>query len=676
MARRVPKRRNLVPVVELLGFPEQEQALLSQNLTLLGVEAFWLGRDPRGMRADLRIVRAGTSALRETISLKSIPVAVVADFLHGSKGIVPPEVQDQVVWLGGWTADSFALSRRLASVAFQLLDPSTSITGPSPSVFLSSRKGKILRIGSAAAARMGEKATYLKGKNWISWLEKPRRTILLQRMKKPIPKWGFGLSDCLVRLHLNRWAFWSLWITSDPKGIQVSLHDDTERKELGDQLEYALTHDPLTGFLNRWELRRRMERHTRVGHGILLVMDLDDFKIFNDTRGHDEGDAMLCRVARRLRDHFGVEASLSRLGGDEFAVFLRGANFMQSVHRAKKLVALMARRRSMSGSSAEPSISVSLVKVQKGDPPSHVFRAADAALRKAKVKGKSRLEIVGGRTPAVPEGKGSWTLEVSQAMQAGEFEMWLQPVRELNHGRVLFHEALFRLWTPVGLCMPDVILPAIDRLGMRIHLASLVMHRCLGMLKNDPKLVISANIGREFLSDADLANDLIGSFQRSRVKPERMILEISEEAGLAELRAGKAMATRLCKKGFRFALDDYGRGSASLMEVIELPVYLVKLDPILWKKAIRVKQARWVLDKIVMLFKSLGVHVMAEGIGRRSDLKDVRELGLEMGQGFALGRPLSPSQTHSLNPRGRLAGSLMPASSNPGTPREASPRSV
>ena len=674
--RRFPKGGISVPVVELLGFPEQEQASLSQNLTLLGVEAFWLGRDPRGVRADLRIVRAGTSALKEIISLKPIPVAVVADFLHGGKGIIPPEVRDQVVWVGGWTADSFALARRLASVAFQLLGASTSRTGPSPSVFLSSRKGKILRIGSAAAARMGEKASYLQGKNWISWLEKPRRTILIQWMKRPIPKWGFGLSDCLVRLHRNRWAFWSLWITSDPRGIQVSLHDDTERKELGDQLEYALTHDPLTGFLNRWELRRRMERYTRVGHGILLVMDLDDFKIFNDTRGHDDGDAMLCRVARRLRDHFGLEASLARLGGDEFAVFLRGANFMQSVHRAKKLVALMARRRSMSGASAEPSISISLVKVQKGDPPTHVFRAADSALRRAKIKGKSRLEIVGGRVPAVPEGKGSWTLEVSQAMQAGEFELWLQPIRELSHGRVLFHEALFRLWTPAGLCMPDVILPAIDRLGMRIHLASMVMHRCLGMLKNDPKLILSANIGREILSDADLANDLIGSFQRSRVKPERMILEISEDAGLAELRAGKAMAKRICKKGFRFALDDYGRGSASLMEVIELPVYLVKLDAVLWRKAVKVKQARWVFDKIVMLFKSLGIHVMAEGIGRRSDLKHVRELGLNMGQGFALGRPLSSSKTHSLNPRGRLAGSLMPASSNPGTPREDSPRSV
>jgi EAL domain-containing protein (putative c-di-GMP-specific phosphodiesterase class I) len=136
------------------------------------------------------------------------------------------------------------------------------------------------------------------------------------------------------------------------------------------------------------------------------------------------------------------------------------------------------------------------------------------------------------------------------------------------------------------------------------------------------------------------------------------------------------MAKRICKKGFRFAMDDYGRGSASLMEVIELPVYLVKLDAVLWRKAVQVKQARWVFDKIVMLFKSLGIHVMAEGIGRRSDLKHVRELGLNMGQGFALGRPLSSSKTHSLNPRGRLAGSLMPASSNPGTPREDSPRSV
>lgn len=663
---RALKVNHRVPVVELLGFPEQEQASLAEQLHTLRVQAFWLGRDPHGTRPDLRIVRAGTSALREMISSKPIPVAVVADFLHNERGIIPPEIRKQVIWVGGWTADYFALARRLASVAFHILQKDPPNIGPSPSLFYSTKKGKILQIDHASAARMGETTSYLTGKNWFSWLEMPRRKILKYWMDRPIPRQGLGLSDCLVRLHGKRWAFWSLWISPTPQGIQVSLRDDTERKELGDQLEYALTHDPLTGFLNRWELRRQMERYSRLGQGVLLVMDLDDFKIFNDTRGHDEGDAMLCRVARRLRDHFGMEASLARLGGDEFAIFLKGGNFRQSILRATKLVATMARRRSLSGSSAEPSISVALVKVLRGDPPSHVFRAADAALRKAKTRGKSRLEVVKGMMSNIPEGKGSWTLEVSQAMQAGEFEMWLQPVRELDQGRILFHEALFRLWTPTGLAMPDVTLPAIERLGMRIHLASLVMHRCLGMLKNDPQLVLSANIGRELLSDANLASDLVGSFQRARVSPERMILEISEEAGLGEMRAGKVLADRLKKKGFRFALDDYGRGTASLMEVIELPVYTVKLDPILWRKAIREPRSRWVLGKMLALFKSLQIQVIAEGIARRSDLKSIRSLGIKVGQGFALGRPVNPAKIMAINPRGRVAGLSVPPTSNPG----------
>jgi diguanylate cyclase (GGDEF)-like protein len=572
-----------------------------------------------------------------------------------------------VIWVGGWTADFFALARRLASVAFRLRKRKPLLTGPSPSIFTSTKQGKILQIDQESAARMGETAEYLQNRNWFMWLEKPKRRIVQRWMQHPIPRGGLGLSDCLVRLHGNRWAFWSLWITPIPRGIQISLHDDTERKELGDQLEYALTHDPLTGFLNRWELRRRMERYSRNGQGVLLVMDLDDFKIFNDTRGHDEGDAMLCRVARRLRDHFGVDASLARLGGDEFAIFLPGGNFRKTILRAKKLVAMMARRRSLSGSSAEPSISVALVKVMKGDPPSHVFRAADAALRKAKIKGKSRLEVVRVMMSGVPEGKGSWTLEVSQAMQAGEFEMWLQPVRELNQGRVLFHEALFRLWTPTGLAMPDVVLPAIERLGMRLHLASLVMHRCLEMLKNDRHLVISANIGRELLSDANLASDLVGSFRRAKVHPERLILEISEEAGLEELRAGKGLATRLNEKGFRFAMDDYGRGTASLLEVIELPVFSVKLDPVLWKKAAREPRASWILGKMLSLFKNLKIQVIAEGIAKRSDLKNVRSLGIKAGQGFALGRPIYPEKTMAINPRGRAAGLSLPPSSNLGS---------
>lgn len=117
------------PVVELLGFPEQEQGSLSLHLSKLGIEAFWLGRDPRGIRPNLRIIRAGTSALREIISSKPVPVAVVADFLHDERGVIPPEIQQQVIWVGGWTADSFALARRLASVAFRLRKKETATHG-------------------------------------------------------------------------------------------------------------------------------------------------------------------------------------------------------------------------------------------------------------------------------------------------------------------------------------------------------------------------------------------------------------------------------------------------------------------------------------------------------------------------------------------------------------------
>jgi EAL domain-containing protein (putative c-di-GMP-specific phosphodiesterase class I) len=240
----------------------------------------------------------------------------------------------------------------------------------------------------------------------------------------------------------------------------------------------------------------------------------------------------------------------------------------------------------------------------------------------------------------------------------------------------MFHEALFRLWTPSGLAMPESTLPAVERLGMRIHLASLVMHRCLELLKKDPKMTLSANIGREVLCDADLAHDLVSSIRRAKIQPSRLILEVSEEAGLSELRAGKFLAAKLHRSGFCFALDDYGRGSASMVEVIELPIGQVKLDPSIWRNCKRDPRARWILEKMLRLFKDLKIQVIAEGVAQRSELTLIRSLGIGYAQGFELGKPRAPKNAMTINPRGRLAHLSLPRSSDEGTVEKLRARSV
>ena len=664
------------PVVELVSFAEEELDSLSAHLEKLGVEPFWSGKAPRAEAADLRVVRMGTGSVHEKLKKKNVPLAFVTDFRQGLDEVLEQIPGNEIVWVGAWTADTFALARRIASVAHRLLEIKPPPMGPKPALFFCDTRGIIRQISQSAAARLGGLPSLFTGKIWVPWLEKGKRQLMESWMKSKLFAYGQGVSDCLVHLPNHRWTFWDIWIQPVAGGFSVHVADESERKELGDQLEYALTHDPLTGFINRWELRRQMERHSRVGGGILLVADLDDFKIFNDTRGHDEGDEMLCRVARRLRDHFGPTANLSRLGGDEYAIFLKDWTLGKASKKARSLVSSMARRRMLSGSAAEPSISVALVRSVQGDPPAQVFRAADAGLKRAKVRGKSRLEVVKEMRVNPPSVRSSWTLEVSQALQAGEFELWLQPIRELKQGKIMFHEALFRLWTPSGLAMPESTLPAVERLGMRIHLASLVMHRCLELLKKDPKLTLSANIGREVLSDADLAHDLVSSIRRAKIQPSRLILEVSEEAGLSELRAGKFLAAKLHRSGFCFALDDYGRGSASMVEVIELPIGQVKLDPSIWRNCKRDPRARWILEKMLRLFKDLKIQVIAEGVAQRSELTLIRSLGIGYAQGFELGKPQAPKAAMTINPRGRLAHLSLPRSSDEGTVEKLRARSV
>jgi diguanylate cyclase (GGDEF)-like protein len=662
-------------VVELVAFAEEELDTLSDHLEQLGVTPFWSGKDPHSSKADLRVVRWGIGSLSDKKIKKELPTLVVADPQQGFHPSLWQSWGKSVVWLAGWTADTFALARRLASVAHRLLEKSSPPMGPKPAVLECGLDGKVRQISLASAARLGGVPADFMKKNWVSWLAKEKRQLITFWMRKGVSRHGQGISDCLVRLPNRRWTFWDIWICPRGKELTVYLTDESERKELGDQLEYALTHDFLTGFINRWELRRRMERHSQTGDGILLVMDLDDFKIFNDTRGHDEGDEMLRRVARHLRDHFGPEAALSRLGGDEFAIFLKGWGMKKAADSAHSLVSSMARRRAMSGSAKEPSISLALAQATRGDPPAQVFRAADVGLRRAKVRGKSRCEVVKEMRVNPPSVRASWTMEVSQALQAGEFELWLQPVRELKKGKVAFHEALFRLWTPTGLALPESTLPAIERLGMRIHLASLVMHRCLDLLKKDPRLILSANIGREILCDADLAHDLVSSSRRAQIHPTRLILEVSEEAGLSELRAGKGMAKRLSDQGFRFSLDDYGRGSASLVEVIELPISQVKVDPLIWRQTQKDGRSRNILEKMLRLFQDLKIQVIAEGVSKRSELSLIRALGISYAQGFELGQPRATQTTLAVNPRGRLAAFGLPPTSDAGTVGRVKPGS-
>lgn len=628
------------PVAELLGFPEEEQGALSQHLEKLGVIPYWSGRNPHGENPDLRVLRLGVGSLPDQEVKQGAPLILISDpYFHLNQFLLDSLGRD-LVWFGGWTADTFTLARRIASIAHRHLEKNPPAAGGKPAVLDCDQNGMVLSVTQSSAARLGGVPSDFVGKTWFSWLEKGRQQLVQLWMKEKAASFkGRGLSDCLVRLSDRRWSFWDIWIHPRAEGLRVYLADESERKELGGQLEYALTHDALTGLLNRWELRRRMEKHSKKGDGILLMIDLDDFKIFNDTRGHDEGDEMLCRVAQHLRDHFGPEADLARLGGDEFAVFMKGNQMKRVTQSARKLIASLARRRHQNGSAIEPSLSVGLVRACQGDTPAHVFRAVEAGLRRAKLLGKTRLEIIQDHRVNSPSERLAWTREVSQALQAGDFELWLQPVRELQKGKVILHEALFRLWTPGGLIMPTTALPAADRLGMRTQLASMVMHRCLELLQKDPFLRLSANIGREMLCDANLARDLISSVRVAKIDPSRLILEVSEDTGFSELRSGTALAEKLRRAGFLLALDDYGRGAANLNEIVELPISMVKLDPILWRDSHQNIRKKWFVKRMLQLFHDLKIWVVAIGVASRSDLALVRSLGIANAQGIELGKP-------------------------------------
>ena len=440
--------------------------------------------------------------------------------------------------------------------------------------------------------------------------------------------------------------------------------DVTERRRAEEQVAYLAYHDPLTGLPNRALLAEHLElamaRARRDDRAVaLLYLDLDDFKLVNDSLGHAAGDRLLTKVALRLRARRRDSDLLARQGGDEFLLLLCDLKPDEAVAAAERAAAAMVDNLQtpfvVAGAEFHIGASVGIsVFPRDAQDPETLLRHADAAMYQAKSTGRDEVRIFDGDR-GEPLRRLSMTSRLRQAIVDEQLELHWQPIVSPVTGELHALEALVRWDDPVrGLVLPGEFIPfaeetgIIERLGE--HVVELLCRQKLAWQREGLAPVTTVNISPRELRRPDFLSRLSGALAQHGVDPASVMLEITESAAMQDPeRTGPALR-RLADTGVRIAIDDFGAGYSSLARLIQLPVHLLKIDGSFLAAAPSDPAAAAVLTAVVQLSQSLGIAAVAEGVETHAQREFLVDLRCPLAQGFLLGRPVVASALTGLWP--------------------------
>jgi diguanylate cyclase (GGDEF)-like protein/PAS domain S-box-containing protein len=439
--------------------------------------------------------------------------------------------------------------------------------------------------------------------------------------------------------------------------------DITERKEAEERLEHQALYDHLTDLPNRYlfldRLVRALEltRRRRGRKAAVLFMDLDEFKVINDSLGHEVGDLLLTVVAQRLRRCLRPEDTLARFGGDEFVVLIEAiADPTQAVRVAERITEQVRRPFILGGRElyVASSIGISLGDVRTHDPDA-LLREADTAMYRAKDEGGGFRVF----DPTMYEralGRLKVENDLRRAIEQEEFVVHYQPIVDPKSGELWGMEALVRWDHPEwGLLEPSEFVPAAEESGIIIPMGEQVLREsCLRAKEwqeenpRIPPLVMSVNLSASQLSRLDLADTVERVLQETGLEGSRLILDVTETAYVKLLAGNTTILDRLRGLGLRFSIDDFGTGYSSLSYLKRLPADAIKVDRSFVKGLGETVEDSAVVRMIIELAHTLGLEVIAEGVETEEQMALLEEMGCDFAQGFLFAQPLPPEDIPGL----------------------------
>ncbi|MEO3922613.1 EAL domain-containing protein [Micromonosporaceae bacterium B7E4] len=433
-----------------------------------------------------------------------------------------------------------------------------------------------------------------------------------------------------------------------PLRMLGTAHDITEIRQVQDELAYLAEHDPLTGLPNRRALTARMSELTAAGGpaaAALLLIDIDNFKDINDLRGHAIGDEVLRLLARLLPNHLPAEAVLGRLGGDEFAVLLPDCDADRALAIGAGLCDLVARTPlAVRGEPLRVTLSIGAAPLDTADDDTLLLAHADLALYQAKGEGRNRARLFAPEQQRLAAQRVDLVSRVRRALDTGQLQLDAQPIIDLGDDQVRSYELLMRVRDnhrrQIG---PGDFLPALERGDMIYELDRWVVETATGALAAartaGVELRLDVNISSRSLEDPSFGDWVVGTLAAAGVPATQLGLEITETTAIANLAAARRLASTLTSAGCRFSLDDFGAGYGSFVYLKHLPFSAVKIAGEFVRQADHGGSDPILIDAVVRAAHGLGMRTVAEHIDRPELVPVLRELGVDRGQGYHLGRP-------------------------------------
>jgi diguanylate cyclase (GGDEF)-like protein len=438
-------------------------------------------------------------------------------------------------------------------------------------------------------------------------------------------------------------------------GAVVMLHDITELRGLARQMSYQATHDALTGLANRREFERRLEESIDSGHRgdgqhVLCYLDLDHFKLVNDTSGHVAGDSMLREVAKLLRDAVRDSDTVGRLGGDEFGLLLIGCPLDKARQIADDLCRAVSDYRFVwKDKIFNIGVSVGLVEISRESGTlEELLAAADTACYVAKKQGSGRVAVYSARDEAHARHTGEiqWLQRLQSALKENRFHLYHQVIVGA-HGEETgpAMEVLVRLEDEAGNELPPSdflraaeryrLMGLVDRWVVQTTLAALGR----GAIPVQANRSVAINISGQTLADLQFLEFVVECFDSTGALPTQVCFEITENAVIANLEHARRFVGVLHGMGCQFALDDFGSGVGSFSNLKNLPLDYLKIDGSFMRNLGRDTVNQAMVTAMIRLARTLNFKVIAEQVEDTAAVEAARKMGVDYLQGYAIGRP-------------------------------------